>query len=251
MRFRWFLLIPAVLFLSTGRSDAQQVVGLGEEGRFEFEARRWRPKLSSEFGDNPVFNLQDDLGVTDVKDQEYRILLRFGRWVKIRASGVSLDYQANKVLENDISFTAVDFPAGTSVATSMKIQNIKGGVEVDLLALREGFFAVVADYSSFKATPVLSAPGAEAGEVMEVALVTLGIRGRIYLTPAFALTAEATGMKRESSGVITDFEGAATFNLSRNIGLTLGYRNLYCKWLKGGRATFRLQGYYYGATIRF
>jgi hypothetical protein len=155
-------------------------------------------------------------------------------------------------LERDITFSGVTFLEGTEVLTTMTLEHIKGGVEVDIFALTEGFLAVVADYSSFKAKPVaLSSAEDDVEETLEVALITLGLKGRLYLTPGLALTAEATGMKKDGSGVITDFEGVITYNLSRNIGVSFGYRNYYTKWLKEGRATFRMEGYFFSGSIRF
>jgi hypothetical protein len=229
------------------------MTGLGEGNRFEFEIRRWRPNFRSELQvGGPLIYVQDDLGVEDERDQEYRGYLRFGRWLKVHASVFKVDFQGVSTLEREITFSSVTFSEGTEVLTSMTLEQIKGGVEVDIFALREGFLAVVADYSTFKLKPItLSSAENEAEETLEVALVTLGIRGRIYLTPGLALTAEATGMKKNGSGVITDFEGVVTYNLSRNIGVSFGYRNYYAKWLKGGRAVFRLKGYFFSGSIRF
>ncbi|MFX1417175.1 MAG: hypothetical protein ACFFC0_10210 [Promethearchaeota archaeon] len=219
----------------------------------EFEVRRWRPGLRSELAvAGPLFDLKSDLGVEDSRNQEYRGYIRFGRWLKVHASTFKFNFRGLSTLERDITFSDATFLEGTEVSTVMTLQHIKGGVEVDILALREGFLAVVVDYSDFKAKPVnLSSADSSAEETLEMALPTLGLRGRIYLTPALALTAEATGMKRESTGVITDFEGVVTYNLSRNIGVSVGYRNFYAKWLKQGRAVFRMEGYFFSGTVRF
>jgi hypothetical protein len=226
---------------------------MGEGNMFEFELRQWRPNFGSQLEvGGSLIRMEEDLGVQDEREFEYRGFLRFGRWVKVRGSGIRLDYGGSSTLGREITFHQVTFPEGTTVETSMRIENIKGGVEVDIFALQEGFLAVVADYSSFKAKPIsLSSPEAQAEKALDLALLTLGLKGRIYLTPALALTAEASGMKRESSGVITDFEGVITYNLSRNLGVSFGYRNLYAKWLKEGRATFRLEGYFFSGTVRF
>jgi hypothetical protein len=229
------------------------MIGLGEGNRVEFEVRRWRPKFSSEMQvGGPLVYVQDDLGVEDERNQEYRGFVRFGRWVKVHASTFKFDFQGLSTLERDITFSGQTFAEGTEVSTTMTLEHVKGGVEVDIFALQEGFLAIVADYSSFKAKPIaLSSADMEAEETLEVALLTLGVKGRLYLTPGLAITAEATGMKKDGSGVITDFEGAITYNLSRNFGVSFGYRNYYAKWLKGGRATFRMEGYYFSGSIRF
>jgi hypothetical protein len=250
-RWCWVVMLVFVVFSDQGYG---QIVGLGEGNRVEFEVRRWRPRLRSELTvAGPLIDLKGDLGVEDSRNQEYRGYIRLGRWLKVHASTFKFDFQGLSTLERDITFSSATFLEGTEVSTAMTLQHIKGGVEVDILALREGFLAVVVDYSDFKAKPVnLSSADTSAEETLEMALPTVGLRGRIYLTPALALTAEATGMKRESTtGVITDFEGVVTYNLSRNIGVSFGYRNFYAKWLKAGRAVFRMEGYFFSGTIRF
>jgi hypothetical protein len=229
------------------------MTGLGEGNRFELEIRRWRPEFRSELQvGGPLVDVNADLGVEDERTQEYRGFLRFGRWVKVHGSGFKFDLQGLNTLERDITFSHVTFSEGTEVLTNMTLEQFKGGVEVDIFALREGFLAVVADYSSFKAKPInLSSADTEAEETLEVALLTLGLKGRLYLTPGLALNAEAAGMKKEGSGVITDFEGSVIYNLSRNFAVSFGYRNFYAKWLKAGRATFRIEGYFFSAIIRF
>jgi hypothetical protein len=252
MRSRWFwpFLVLCILFSDWAHG---QMMGLGEGNRFEFEARFWRPKFRSELEvGGPMIDATSELGVEDEKVQEYRGFLRLGRWMKVRGSGFKTDYRGLNTVSQDVTFSDVTFPEGTEVLTTMTFEHLKGGVEVDIFALEEGFFAVVAEYSSFKAKPVsLSSSDADAEETLDVALLTVGLKGRIYLTPGLALTAEATGMKKDDSGVITDFEGSAIYNLSRNIGVSFGYRNLYVKWLKGGRATFRMEGYFFSGIIRF
>jgi hypothetical protein len=252
MRSRWFWAFVVVCLLSSDWAHGQ-MTGLGEGNRAEFEVRRWRPEFRSELAvGGPLIDVQRDLGVEDEKNQEYRGFLRLGRWMKVHGSTFKFDYQGLTTLDRDITFSHVTFSEGTEVLTNMALEQFKAGVEVDIFALREGFLAVIADYSSFKAKPInLFSANDEAEETLDVALITLGLKGRIYLTPGLALTAEATGMKKEGSGVITDFEGSATYNVSRNFGVALGYRNFYAKWLKGGRATFRIEGYFYSAIIRF
>jgi hypothetical protein len=244
----------AILVFSAGEASGQSI-GLGEENRFEFEYRRWRPTLVSdwEVGNGTAIHPKEDLGVSDEDESDFRGFLRFGRWVKVRGSYVSFDFQGSKTVEKDITLADITFPEGSNVDTSLKLQHYKVGVEVDILLLREGFLAVVADWSRTEARPILTSSETEAnGGVLRVQLPTLGLKGRVYLTRGLALTVEASGMRKGGSGVITDVEGVVTYSFSRNFGVSFGYRNLYTKWLDGDdRATFRLRGNFFSATVRF
>lgn len=247
-------LFLALVALMAGRASGQSL-GLGESNRFEFELRRWRATLESELqigGSEPI-NPSTDLGVSDLRDNEYRGFLRFGRWVKIRGSYVRFKYQGTKVVEKDLDFASVTFPEGTEVATSMQLEHLYAGAEIDILLLREGLLALLVDLARTDVQPILSSAMAEAdGGKIRVQLLTLGLKGRVYLTPALALSAEFSGMKR--GNMITDLEADITYNLSRNFGVSAGYRNLYTKWAapeEDGRASWKVKGYFFSGIIRF
>lgn len=255
MRRRWLGLFFAILVLSTdlayGQAAAQ--IGLGESARFEFELRRWRPRFRSEIkvgGDS--IDPKVDLGWSDPRDFEYLGFLRLGRWIKIRGSGTLFKFEAVKTLEREITYGGITFPEGSTVESSMDLKYFKGGVEVELYRFREGFISVFADYSVFEAEPIIGSPEegvANAGK-QEIKLPTFGAKIRLYLTPALAITLEGEGMKKDGTGVITDWYAAASYSLGANFSIAFGYRNLYAKWLEGGRATYRLEGYYFSGSIR-
>ncbi|MFQ5792477.1 MAG: hypothetical protein ACE5JI_18560 [Acidobacteriota bacterium] len=253
-RWRWLL---AVLALPLAAAPAYgQTPGFGEESRFEIEIRRWRPALVSELelgGASTPVSPSQDLGVGDEREIEYRVFLRLARRLKVRGSRVAFEYEGATSLGTGVSFAGLDFPPGAVVETTLPVEQIKGGVEVDLVSHPYGFLAVVADISRLEARPELVSAdvGMASGGPIRVQLLTLGLRGRVYLTPALSLTAEASGMKRESEGVITDVEGVITYNLSRNFALSFGYRNSYTRWNEGGdRATFRLRGNFFSVSFR-
>lgn len=256
MSLRWIGLFCAVLVLSTEWVYGQQraaPVGIGEAARFEFELRRWRPNFRSEIkvgGDS--IDPKADLGWEEPRDFEYLGFLRLGRWIKVRGSGTMFKFDATKTLEREITYDGVTFPEGSTVESSMDLTYYKGGVEVEIYRFREGFISVFADYSVFEAEPILSSPeelAVNPGK-QDIKLPTLGTKIKLYLTPSLGITLEGEGMKKDDTGVITDWYAAASYSLGANFAVSFGYRNLYAKWLKGGRATYRLKGYYFSGSIR-
>jgi hypothetical protein len=247
-------LFLAFAIISAGGASGQPM-GFGEGNRFEFETRRWRPDLESELqmGGDELISPIEDLGVSDLRDNEYRGFLRFGRWVKVRGSYIKFKYQGAKAVEKDIDFAGVTFLEGTEVTTSMQLEHLYAGAEVDILLLKEGLLAVIVDLARTDVQPILSSAEAEAdGGMIRVQLLTLGLKGRIYLTPALALSAEFSGMKRGS--VITDMEASVIYNMSRNFGISAGYRNLYTKWVapeENSGASWKVKGYFFSGIIRF
>lgn len=258
--FRRAMLVALVIFTASrasGQRQQQQQMGLGETSRIEFEIRRWRAELESELqlGGNEPISPTEQLGVSDIKDNEYRGFMRFGRWVKVRGSYVRFKYQGTTTLEQDINFLDVTFPEGTQVVTSMQFEHLYAGAEIDILLLREGLLAVLVDWARTDVKPILSGNGAEANaDLLRVQLLTLGLKGRVYLTRALALSAEFSGMKR--GNVITDMEADATYNLSPNAAVSVGYRDLYTKLVDRNlddraQATWKIKGYFFSGTIRF
>lgn len=229
--------------------------GVGETHRFEFEYRRWRPELGSdlEVGGGPIYP-NSDLGLGDKRQSEYRGVLRFSPAFKLRASYLPpLQYEGETSLARPLEFGGLLYPAQATVSTGMELEQGKGGVEVDFYHSRDGFLGVIAEYSRFEARPVLSSPSSgSASRPLRVALPTVGLIGRVYLTPRFSLTAEASGMKWVGKGgVITDFEGMATLHASPRFALGGGYRNLYARVVDGGdRGAFRLKGWFFSLAVR-
>jgi len=254
----------AALLLSLGFSvgaGAQQRVagkpgvGFGEGHRFEFEYRRWRPELGSDLEvSGPPIYPGSDLGLGDERQSEYRGYLRFSEAFKLRASYLPpLRYEGEATLTRPLAFGGVLYPAGATVTTTMELEQGKGGVEVDFYHSADGFLGVIAEYSRFEAIPVLASPSSgSASQTLRVALPTVGLVGRVYLTQRFSLTAEASGMKWEGrGGVITDFEGLATLHASPRFGLSGGYRNFYARVASNGdRGAFRLKGWFFSVAVR-
>jgi hypothetical protein len=186
--------------------------------------------------------------MTDERINDVHGFLRLARWVKVRGSGFKTSYLSNATLTRDLTFAGSTFSEGESVDTTMDLEYFEGGVQIDILLLREGNLAVIADYAQIKVAPVISSQDTVADPgVLEVKLPTVGLLGRLYLTPAMSISFEAEGMKRNGN-VMTDFEASASYSVGGSFILSFGYRNLYTKWVNGtDRATFRLEGWYFGA----
>jgi hypothetical protein len=254
----------ALLLFSLGLSAAalaqpgnrrSRNVGWGEVHRFEFEYRRWRPELGSdlEVGGGPIYP-GSDLGLGEERQSEYRGFLRFSPAFKLRASYLPpLQYEGETAIARPLEFAGQTYPAQATLTTTMELEHTKGGIEVDFFRSRDGYLGVIGEYSRFQASPVLSSPSSgRASRALRVALPTVGLVGRVYLTPRLSLTAEASGMKWVGrGGVITDLEGVATIHASPRLGLSGGYRNLYARVADNGdRGAFRLKGWFFSVAVR-
>jgi hypothetical protein len=119
-----------------------------------------------------------------------------------------------------------------------------------------GFVAVVGEYARFDLRSSFeSSAGAVTRDPERIQLPLFGVKGRAYLTPSLAVSVEGVGMKRESEGVMTDFDASASYSLVKNVAVSYGYRNSYNRFkpleVMGDRATVRLRGQYFSVTVRF
>ena len=251
LMFLLFFVVPA-----NAQQRARLNNGAGEFYRVEFEYRNWNAKVITELeiGPDPInVSLSDDLGLPDERIHHFMGAARMLSWLKLRGSYFKREYEATATIRRDLTIGGTTLPALTSVDTAQILQYTTIGAEVDLYASDYFVFSAVGDYTRFRTETLLD--GADGSQVdlgqRELALLTLGVKLRIYLTPNFAVTGEASGMKKEGSGVLTNLDGLATYNFNRNFAVSFGYQHRYARIDQGDREIFRLKGTYFGVSVRF
>jgi hypothetical protein len=255
----------AVMILASSPSLAQAPArpspNNGERYRVEFQIRQWRSDLVSElelsgggFAGTPVDPFED-LGLQNERIYDYHFGVRVMGRVKLRGSWMKVKYEGEKGVETDLCVAGLCVPAGTSVASTLELEETRGGAEVDLLQGAYGFLAIAGEYGRFEARPAFEAGTVSTGEPLRIDFPLFGVKGRAYLTPSLALTVEGMGWKSDSEGVWTDFDASATYSAGRNFGLSYGYRNAYYRFKTveaiGDRAVMRVRGQYFAVTGRF
>lgn len=253
--FLTFVLLP----VADASAQRQTAVGsgLGELYRVEFEYRNWNAKLTTELEVGPGstnISLSNDLGVPDERINVFMGAVRLMRFLKARGSYLKREYDSRATIRRDLTIGGVTFPALTDVDTALTIEYTTIGAEGDLYSTREFIFTVVGDYTRFRVDTVLN--GSDGSEVdlgrREIGLLTLGLKVRIYLTPGAAVTLEASGMKKDGTGVLTNVDAVFNYNFNKHFALSLGYQNRYARVDQlGNREIFRLAGGYFGAVVRF
>ena len=251
-----------LMFLSSSwvPANAQQVprltIGAGEFYRVEFEYRNWDAQLISELeiGPDPSnVSLSDDLGVPDERIHHFMGTVRLISWLKARGSYLERQYDTTATIRRDLTIDGTTIPALTDVDTAQTLQYMTIGAEGDLYAGEYFVFSAVGDYTRFRTETSLDGSNGSRIDLgqRELALLTLGVKLRVYLTPAFSLSGEASGMKRDGSGVLTNLDGLATYNFNRHFAVSFGYQHRYARIDKGDREVYRLKGTYFGASVRF
>jgi hypothetical protein len=238
------------------QQQAGTINGLGELYRVEFEYRNWDASLITELEvgpDSTNVSLSEDLGVPDERIHHFMGAVRIVSWLKARGSYLKREYAATVMIRRDLTIDGTTIPALTNVDTDQTLEYVTIGAEGDLYASEYFVFSAVGDYTRFRTdTRLLASNGSlvDLGQ-RELGLLTLGLKLRIYLTPNFAVTGEASGMKKDGSGVLTNLDGLATYSFNRNFAVSFGYQHRYARIDQGDREIYRLKGSYFGATVRF
>lgn len=258
-------LLLVFVLLSVGYVNAQQRrapgrsagTGYGEFFRVEFQYRNWNAKHITELEIGPGstnISLGDDLNVPDERINLFMGTVRIMCFLKARGSYLKRDYAGSATIRRELTIGGVTFPALTDMDSALTIEYTTIGAEGDLYATREFIFSVVGDYTRFRADTAIrgSNGGAAALGRREVALLTLGLKVKVYLTPAAAIVVEASGMKKGGTGVLTNLDATFFFNFNQYFAVSIGYENRYARIDRPGRREiFRLAGAYFGVAARF
>jgi hypothetical protein len=263
-RVRISLLAAALSLATAGLAPAQRQranPNLGESGHVEFEVRKWRSDLVSELrlsglgAPGTTLDPSEDLGLPAVRTWDYHFAVRLSRRLKARGNWFKVRYDGTTVPEGELCTAGLCTPAGGELSTGLDVEMTRAGVEFDVLEGDYGFVAVVGEYARFDLRSSFESSAGAASPEAKIQLPLFGVKGRAYLTPSLAVSVEAVGMKRESEGVMTDFDASATYNMVKSLAVSYGYRNSYNRFkpleVIGDRATVRLRGQYFAVTVRF
>lgn len=258
------LILTSVLALSSAAlaQRTRSTPNLGEMSTVEFELRRWRSDLASELrlsaggAAGATVDPLTDLGLPAERTWDYHFAVRLFSRLKARGNWFKTKYEGSSLAASELCIAGLCTPAGVQLATSLELEQTRGGAELDVVRGAYGILAVVGEYGRFRArTGFESTAGTASPAPLDLDLPLFGVKGRAYLTPALAITVEGVGMKRESRGVWTDFDGYVTYNAVPNLAFSYGYRNTYARFKaiepEGDRAVVRLRGQYFSVTVRF
>lgn len=256
------VLVMMLVFCASAYAQAQRgSANLGEQSTVEFELRRWRSDLVSELRFSVPgtlgtdFDPVADLGLPSERTFDYHFVVRLTNRIRIRANWFRVSYAADNVVESPLIIAGDFYPAGAIVTSGLELEQRRGGLEFDLVRGEYGWLAVAGEWARFTADNAYRSEAQRTIPLpLQMDLPLFGLKTRIYLTPALAFSVEGLGMKRESIGVMTDFDASVTYNAIPNLAFSYGYRDSYNRFKEyepASRSIYRLKGQYFSATVRF
>jgi hypothetical protein len=213
-----------------------------------------------------------DLGLTDQRFPELRLVLRPSRTSKFRFQYIPIKYtQGPTTLQRTIVFNGQRYTVGLPVNSTLDWKAYRMAYEFDFVAKDRGYagFIVEAKYTDIQVQ--LASPFVNEFARARAPIPALGGIGRVYVVPNISATFEMTGFKlpehlvKNTYGRYIDWDLYGTLNFTNNIGVQAGYRSLdvgvavnassplQCPTLPstGTGSCFTLKGAYLGVVARY
>jgi hypothetical protein len=227
----------------------------------ELSAGFWSPsadmQITSGAGGSAV-DLKNDLGLEDKKFSEYQLVIKPALKHKIRVQFIPLSYTQTATLKRNITFNGTTYPAGTAVNSTLEWKAWRFGYEYDFVSTYRGFAGMIVDLKYTDVSATVSSGSNTAAASVKAPIPALGGIARVYLAQNLSLTGELTGFKfpggwiKSTSGTYADLDLYAMLNFTDKFGVRAGYRKFDVDYtMTNDTGTFKLDGWYLGASLRF
>ena len=237
---------------------------LAEDYHVEISGSVWNPSpvivaSSDQFGIlGSEIDFASDLGMVRRSHNELRLTLKPAQRHKLRLHWLPMRYQQRTVLTRRLVFQGVTYDLGLPVDSSITWNAWRFGYEFDVIARDRGFLGLIleAKYTDIQAE-LTSVVGYEYARA-RAPIPAIGAIGRIYVNRFTPITAEFTAFRLPSSVIenyttrYVDFDLYGTVNVTRMVGLNLGYRSMDLSYLFDEYAgALKLDGVYISGVFRF
>jgi hypothetical protein len=196
-----------------------------------------------------------EFGIEDKFFPEFRATL--GRSHKLRVSFVSIKYDEETIIQRTFVFQGRQFTVGVPATADVKWDLWKFGYEWDFVSRDRGFFGVLVDLKYNKVEAAINSPllTSAASTDTTAPVPTIGVAGRGYVTPIFAIGGEFTGFsleRDEFDASFFDFDVYGALYFGQNLGVQGGYRSVVVDYLvEEDSGNLKMKGPYIGAVVKF
>jgi len=232
-----------------------------ENYHVELSAGFWAPTANMQIADGSFgtsIDLKNDLGLQDRKFPEFQIVIKPALKHKFRVQFIPISFAQTGTPTHDLVFNGQIYPAGTTITSTLDWKAWRFGYEYDMVSTYRGFLGVIVDLKYTDVGATLNAAGRTGVAAAKAPIPALGGIGRLYLAQNLSFTFELTGFDlpgnwiKTTSGHYADLDTYAMLNFTDSFGVTGGYRKFDVAYtLASDSGTFKLDGWYVGAALRF
>jgi hypothetical protein len=239
---------------------------IGENYVFEVQYLWWKPEIIGSVTSDRLdlvgsrVDLVNDLGFeNDTKFRDWRFTFKPGRKHKIRFEYTPLKFKSEGVLTRDITFAGQTFPVSLPIESSLEWKVWRIGYEWDFISKSRGYMGVLGEVRKTQLSASLNSLAASGAVLAEAPLPAIGIVTRVYPLPDLAVHFEYSGMKvpddafgKDYGGVYTDMEVSATVNITKSLGVNVGWRRMNTDIrVNSDAGDLNFRGISFGAAVRF
>jgi hypothetical protein len=237
----------------------------GERYHIEAFGGFWSPgadmSISSESLGIPgtTIDFKNDLGLTDRRLRDLRLVLRPARKHKFRFQSVPIKYDEGPVtVTRDIVFNGQRYTVGVPVNWAVEWQAYRFGYEYDFISMDRGFGGFILEAKYTDVTATLATPFFSEFAHARAPIPAIGGIARVYVMPNISITGEVTGFKLPESVAegykahYTDIDIFGTVNFNSFVGAQVGWRSIDLGYLvEDDTGSFVVQGLYFGVVARY
>lgn len=261
------VLLTAAPALAQYRPQTISNPATGESYHIEFAAGFWNPTadvgIASESLGIPGtdINFKSDLGLTDQRVPQFRLVLRASKRNKFRFEFIPMNYTQSAKLTRSIVFNGQRYDVGIPVSSTFDWKAWRFGYEFDLISRDRGYLGLVLDakYTDVQAT--LTSPLTSEYAHAKAPIPAIGGILRVYPMSNVSVTAEITGasltwvpssIRKDNAGHYADIDLYGTVNFTDYIGAQVGWRSLDLGYtVPPDNGTLKMKGLYFGAVVRY
>lgn len=237
---------------------------IGEDYTLELNGGLWDPiptfvASSEQFGiTGTKIDFTQDLGMIRKRHPELRMTYKPGRRHKLRLHWLPIQYTQSAVLQRQLVFQGIAFNAGVPVNSTIRWDAWRLGYEFDFVSRERGYFGIILEAKYTQIHAQLNSEIDYEFARARAPIPAIGAIGRVYVTRFTPITAEFTAFRLPDNAVegyearYVDFNIFGTVNLSKMVGVDLGYRSIDLSYLADRDAgDMKLDGIYLLGVFRF
>jgi len=262
-----FLLVASagVAHGQSGQSSASKPA-IGENYHIEFAGVYWKPapSLTITVGsvDLPGTDIDGvkDLGFAKSRFYELRLVVRPAKKHKFLFNRLPIRYQAEAVLEREITYQGVVYQVGLPVRSTLEYRSLRFAYEYDFVYRNRGFVGFIVGADLAEVSGSLDSPLLHGSAKEKTPTPLAGGIARLYVMSNVSVTAKVLGFKlpesvdseRRYALRVLDVDVYGTLNFSDNFGVQSGYRSFDARYrVKQDSASLLVKGFYISGVARF
>ncbi len=205
-----------------------------------------------------TIDFKKDLGLTDHKFRDFRLVLSPSRRHKFRFEFMPIKYNQSGTARRTLIFNGIAYQLGLPIKSELDWKAYLLAYEFDFVSNNRGFagFVIEAKYTDVRI--LLDAATATEFARARAPIPAIGGIGRVYVVPNISITGEFTTFKlpqdlvKDVDAHYLDFDLYGTVNFTNNIGTQIGYRSLDVGFVVDtDTGTFKMKGMYFGMVARY